>query len=90
MVKSIMNIYVMRNVSLQEVYFGLTENDSKEVVKGHKEDLESPVSHWKFDEEKVQWGEVQTGLPEGVAHSFIQALRREPPDEGWVVVVGVD
>lgn len=85
-----MNIYVMRNLTLQEVYFGLTDNECKDEVKRHKGDPESPVSHWKFDEEKVQWGEVESGLPEGVAYSFIQALRREPPDDGWVVVVGVD
>ncbi len=85
-----MNIYIMKNFSLQEVYFGLTEDETRKAINNHKGNPESPVGHWKFDEEKVQWGEVQSGLPEGVAHSFLQALRRQPPDDDWIVVVGVD
>lgn len=85
-----MNIYIMKNFTTREVYFGLTEDDCRSAVSGHKGNPDSPVGHWKFDEEKIQWGEIQTDLAEGVALSFIQALRQEPQDDGWVVVVGLE
>ncbi|MBM3327458.1 MAG: hypothetical protein FJY65_10895 [Calditrichaeota bacterium] len=85
-----MNIYILKNFTQREVYFGLAEEDSSKAVKSHKDNLLSPVGHWKWGVEKIQWGEVQKGLPAGAAAAFINALRKEPPEEGWAVVFGLD
>jgi len=85
-----MNVYMIKNFTLKEIYFGLADDDTHTVVKSHKGNLESPVGHWKFDEEEIKWGQVQKRLPEQYAHAFLQALRREPQDDGWVVVFGMD
>ena len=83
-----MNVYIMKNFTLKEVYFGLSEGDTHETVMAHKIDPESPVGHWKWDDEEIKWGEVEPDLHEVYAKSFMQALRREPPDDGWIVVFG--
>jgi len=83
-------IYILKNFTLQEVYFGSADGNLQEVVRKHRTDPVSPVSHWKFGVEEIKWGVVQDGLPAGVTASFLQALRREPPDEGWVIVFGGD
>lgn len=85
-----MNVYIMKNLSLKEVYFGLAEGDTHVIVKSHKGNQDSPVGHWRFDSEEIKWGVVESDLSEQYAHAFLQALRREPPDDGWVVVVGMD
>ncbi len=85
-----MNIYILKNFSLQEVYFGLAEGETYEAVTTHKGNQDSPVGHWQFDSEDIKWGQVEDSLPDQYAQAFLQALRREPPDEGWVVVVGMD
>ncbi|MDP8240243.1 MAG: hypothetical protein P9X24_14230 [Candidatus Hatepunaea meridiana] len=85
-----MNIYIMKNFTLKEVYFGLADGDTHKVTKSHKDNPLSPVGHWKFDEEEIKWGEVNTGLPEEYARSFLRALRNEPPDDDWIMVYGMD
>ena len=85
-----MNVYIMKNFSLKEVYFGLAEGDTHETVRSHKGNQDSPVGHWNFDVEEIKWGIVEGDLHEQYARAFLQALRREPPDEEWIVVVGVD
>lgn len=85
-----MTIYILKNFTLQEVYFGIAEGDLRSAVNEHKNNPDSPVGHWQFDSEKIQWGEVEKDLSEAYGRAFLQALRREPPDEGWVVVVGMD
>ena len=83
-----MNVYLMKNLTLQEIYFGLADGDCREAVTRHRDDPLSPVGHWKWGDEEIKWGEVERDLHEDSARSFLQALRREPPEEGWVVVVG--
>lgn len=83
-----MNIYILKNFTLREQYLGATEDDSHAAVKAHKANPDSPVSHWKWGVEKIQWGEVQAGLPPGAAAAFLRALRKEPLDDGWVLVYG--
>ncbi len=83
-----MNIYIMKNFTLREVYFGLAEGDCREVVAAHEGNELSPVGHWRWDSEAIKWGEVEGNLHDELARSFIQALRREPPDDDWVVVMG--
>lgn len=85
-----MNIYIIKNFTLQELYFGATEEDSHVAVKAHKINPDSPVSHWDWAKEKIQWGEVQIGLPAGSCLAYLAALRREPLDSGWVMVYGGD
>lgn len=85
-----MNIYIIKNFTLKEQYLGATEDDSHAAVKKHKENPESPVSHWKWGVEKIQWGEVQAGLPAGYGLTYLAALRREEPDPGWINVYGGD
>jgi hypothetical protein len=83
-----MNVYIMKNFTLREVYFGLADDDSHAAVKSHRGNPDSPVGHWKFDVEEIKWGVVQSGLHEQYARAFLLALRREPPEDGWVVVYG--
>ena len=85
-----MNVYIMKNFTLKEVYFGLAEDDTHAAVKEHKTNELSPVSHWNWDAEEIKWGVVQSDLHEQYARAFLQALRREPPDDGWVIVFGGD
>ncbi len=85
-----MNIFIIKNFTLKEQYLGATEDDSHVAVKAHKANPESPVSHWNWGTQKIQWGEVQGGLPAGSAAAFLVALRKEPLDEGWVLVYGGD
>lgn len=85
-----MNIYVLKNFTLKEIYFGLAEGDARDAAKTHRNNPDSPVGHWKFDNEEIKWGTVETDLAEAYARAFMQALRREPPDEGWVTVIGAD
>jgi hypothetical protein len=83
-----MNIYLLKNFTLREQYLGATEDDSFAAVKAHKGNADSPVSHWKWGAEKIQWGEVQAGLAPVSASAFLKALRNEPLEEGWVNVYG--
>ena len=83
-----MNIYMLKNFTVKEVYFGLTETDCKQAALAHKDNPDSPIGHWKWGEEEIKWGAVQENLYEGHAYAFLQALRREPQEEGWIVVVG--
>lgn len=85
-----MNVYIMKNFTLKEVYFGLAEGETKETVQTHKTNQDSPVGHWKWGVEDIKWGEVEKDLHESTAHSFLQALRREPPEDDWIVVVGME
>ncbi len=85
-----MNIYILKNFTLREQYLGATDDDSHAAVKAHKANPDSPVSHWKWATEKVQWGEVQAGLAPVSAAAFLRALRNEPLDDGWVNVYGGD
>ncbi len=85
-----MDVYVMKNFTLKEVYFGLAEEEAKVAVNAHKSNDLSPIGHWKFDEEEIKWGVVQSGLQDQYAQAFMQALRREPQEDGWVVVVGME
>lgn len=85
-----MNIYIIKNFTLRELYLGATEGSSHETVKAHKANPDSPVSHWKWGVEQIRWGEVQAGLPTGAGLSYLAALRKEPLDEGWVQVFGGD
>jgi len=85
-----MNVYIMKNFTRKEVYFGLADGDNHSVVKAHRGNPESPVGHWRFDDEEIKWGMVEEGLPEQYARAFLQALRREPQDDEWVVVFGGD
>ncbi|MBT3231996.1 MAG: hypothetical protein HN356_04210 [Calditrichaeota bacterium] len=85
-----MNIYMLKNFSLQEVYFGLSENDVHQAVKAHKGNQDSPVAHWEFEKEEIKWGIVQGDLSEVYAQAFLQALRREPTEDGWILVMGFD
>lgn len=85
-----MDIYILKNFSLQETFFGLAEGKLQDTVTSHKNDPDSPVGHWKFDSEEIKWGLVQEDMHEANAHAFLQALRREPQDDGWVLVVGGD
>ncbi len=86
----LLNIYIMKNFTLREVYFGLSETSCESTVKSHKNNPLSPVGHWLWKKEKIQWGEVQGGLSAGAAIAFLNALRKEPQEEGWVVVFGTD
>ena len=83
-----MNLYVMKNFTLKELYFGCCEGDTTTAVQKHKTDELSPVGHWKWSAEEIKWGVVQQDLHESLAMQFLQALRREPPEDGWVLVVG--
>ena len=83
-----MNIYMLKNFTLKEVYFGVTDGECRDAVSGHKSSPDSPVGHWKFDSEEIKWGMVEKDLHESYAQAFVQALRREPQDDGWVVVMG--
>ncbi len=83
-----MDIYMLKNFTLKEVYFGIADGDTHAAAVAHKTNPDSPVSHWKFGVEKIQWGVVEDGLSEAFANAFIQALRREPQEDGWVVVFG--
>ncbi len=85
-----MNVYMLKNFTLKEVYFGLAEDDTHASVKSHRGNPDSPVGHWKFEDEEIKWGAVEEGLHEQYAHAFMQALRREPQDDGWVVVFGME
>ena len=85
-----MNIYVLKTFTLKELYFGLADGDVQAAVQKHKGDELSPVGHWRWESEEVKWGEVGSELHEALAHSFISALRRQPPEEGWVIVFGGD
>lgn len=81
---------MLKNFSLQEVYFGISEGDVHQAVKAHKGDQDSPVAHWKFEKEEIKWGLVQEDLSEVYARAFLQALRREPTEDGWILVMGFD
>ncbi len=83
-----MDIYMLKNFTLQEVYFGIADGETQATVNKHKNNPDSPVGHWKFGKEEIKWGIVEDGLSEMYANAFIQALRREPQDDGWVVVFG--
>jgi hypothetical protein len=83
-----MNLYVLKNFTLREIYFGICDGDTSAAVKTHKSDNLSPVGHWKWGSEEIKWGEVEHDLHEALAQSFLAALRREPPEDGWVLVVG--
>jgi hypothetical protein len=83
-----MNIYVLKNFTQREIYFGVCEGDTAAVVQQHKGNDLSPVGHWKWAAEEVKWGVVGADLPESVARQFLAALRREPPEDGWVQVFG--
>lgn len=85
-----MNIYLLKNFTLKEMYFGLTEGECSQAVKIHRDNPDSPVGHWKFDREEIKWGLVEGDLHETYARAFVQALRREPPEDDWVVVVGME
>jgi len=85
-----MNIYIIKNTTLREQYLGMTEEDCHVAVKAHKANPNSPVSHWKWETQKIQWGEVQAGLAPVSAAAFLKALRNEPLDDGWVNVYGGD
>jgi len=85
-----MNIYVLKNFTLREFYFGSCEGDSHEAVKSHRENPDSPVGHWQWKGEEIKWGLVGRDLHETYARAFLQALRREPPEDGWVMVVGME
>jgi len=81
---------MLKNFTLKEIFFGLAEGDSHEAVKTHKANPDSPVGHWQFDSDEIKWALVEKDLSEMYARAFIQALRREPPEDDWVVVVGMD
>lgn len=81
-----MNIYILKNFTLQEIFFDTCETGAKEAAQAHKSTPDSPISHWKFDTEQIKWGIVQSDLAEGLAESFLTALRREPQDDGWTVI----
>lgn len=83
-----MNVYVMKNFTLREFYFGLCDGDTAAAVNRHRTDLSSPLGHWKWGVENIKWGEVALDLSEALARSFVQALRRQPPEDGWALVVG--
>ncbi len=83
-----MNVYVMKNFTLREIYFDVAEGETQEAVQAHRKNPNSPVSHWNFTEEEIKWGTIDTDLHEQYARAFIQALRREPPEDDWTVVVG--
>ena len=83
-----MTIYVLKNLTLKELYFAVCEGDAAAAAQSHKGNDLSPVSHWKWDAEEVKWGVVGADLPESVAQQFLAALRREPPEDGWVQVFG--
>lgn len=85
-----MDIYLLKNFTLKEVYFGLSEGELIESINSHKNNADSPVGHWNFEAEEVKWGKVEENLSELYAKAFLQALRREPPDEGWIIVFGMD
>ena len=85
-----MNIYMLKNFSQKEVYFGLSEGDAHAAVISHRNNPDSPIGHWGFDRDQIKWGLVQEDLSEVYAPAFLQALRREPVEEGWVQVVGID
>lgn len=82
-----MCIYLVKNFTRCELYFGMTEKSAREAVLAHRHNPLSPLSHWHWDREEIKWGEVQGGLPVETAAAFLQALRRQPPDDGWVVVM---
>ena len=85
-----MDIYILKNFSLQETFFGLADGKLQDKITSHKNNPDSPVGHWKFDSEEIKWGLVQEGMSPPNAQAFLQALRREPPDDGWELVVGGD
>ncbi len=85
-----MDIYILKNFTLKEVYFGLTEDNPRDAVQKHKSDPESPVGHWNFEQEEIKWGKVEQDISEQFAQAYVQALRREPQDEGWIIVMGMD
>jgi len=85
-----MNIYILKNFTLREQYFGQSESPSREAALEQKTNPLSPVGHWQWGKEKIQWGEVQGGLAPASASAFLKALRNEPPEAGWVNVFGGD
>jgi len=85
-----MNIYILKNFTLKEVFFGVSDADAPTAALQHKNNPYSPVGHWKWGTEKIKWGLVGGELADIYAQAFLQALRREPPEEGWIVVVGGD
>jgi len=83
-----MDIYILKNFSQKEIYFGLSEGELKKTISAHRDNPDSPLGHWNWDGDEIKWGTVQEELYETNARAFMQALRREPPEDGWVVVVG--
>lgn len=85
-----MNIYLLKNFSLKEIYFGMTAGHTRDAVASHRNNPDSPVGHWRFDSEEIKWGLVGEEMPEVYAPGYLQALRREPPEDGWIIVVGME
>lgn len=83
-----MKIYLIKNFTLKECYFGITPADVRDAISEHRASPDSPISHWKWGEEEIKWGLVEDGLHEAYARAFLQALRREPQEDDWVLVVG--
>ena len=83
-----MNIYILKNFTLKEVYYGLAEGNAREAANTHKENLDSPLGHWKFGEEEIKWGLVQQEFPDNYAQAYLDAIRREPPEDDWILVMG--
>jgi len=85
-----MNIYILKNFTIQEQYLGLSDRECREAALAHRDNPDSPVGHWRGGVEKIQWGEIHSGLAPASAIAFLRALRNEPLDDGWINVFGGD
>ena len=77
------NIYEAWNQPLKEILIGLTRLSVSELRAFHRKNPPRPAAHWDFNVHRIDYVEVERGLPDEDAPAFIEHYAIATPAKGW-------
>jgi hypothetical protein len=79
------SIYVVKNYTLKEVYFGTTRHKVRESLSDLRHHRARDAAHWDWDAQDIEWRIVSRRVPAPLAAALVWRLKHKERG-GWKTV----
>lgn len=79
-------VYEVVNETLKELFVGATKSPLENLHDQHKKTPPPSISHWRFNEHRIKYREIEKEMPDADFRAFIDGYANANKKSGWKII----